>query len=146
MAEREETVYTREARLDLYQGLKAKIHRKLIERIDFSNVDLIEKDLLSKEIGRIIESLVTEEYTPLSGSERERLVVDILHETFGLGPIEPLLYDPDISDILVNRYNQVYVEKFGKLSKVDVVFRDDSHLLQIIDRIVSKIEIGRAHV
>jgi pilus assembly protein CpaF len=140
MAEREEVVYAREStRLDLYQELKTKIHRKLIERIDFSNVDLIEKDLLSNEIGRIIESLVTEEYTPLSGSERERLVVDILHETFGLGPIEPLLYDPDISDILVNRYNQVYVEKFGKLSKVDVVFRDDSHLLQIIDRIVSKI-------
>lgn len=139
MAQREAMAYAKDETLETYQNLKVKIHRKLIERIDFSNIDLIEKDLLSKEIGRIIESLVTEEHTPLTGSERERLVVDILHETFGLGPIEPLLYDPDISDILVNRYNQIYVEKFGKLSKVDFVFRDEAHLLQIIDRIVSKI-------
>src|SRR4030043_1409027 len=138
MAQRENI--TGQARsLDAYQGLKAKIHRKLIERLDFSNIDLIEKDMLSKEIGRIVETLITEEKVPLSGTERESLIVDILHETFGLGPIEPLLYDPDISDILVNRYNQIYVEKFGKLSKVDLSFRDDNHLLQIIDRIVSKI-------
>jgi pilus assembly protein CpaF len=138
MAQRENI--TGQARnLDAYQGLKAKIHRKLIERLDFSNIDLIEKDVLSKEIGRIVETLITEEKVPLSGTERESLIVDILHETFGLGPIEPLLYDPDISDILVNRYNQIYVEKFGKLSKVDLSFRDDNHLMQIIDRIVSKI-------
>jgi pilus assembly protein CpaF len=124
---------------DVYQGLKAKIHRKLIERLDFSNIDLIERDMLSKEIGRIIETLITEEQTPLSGAERESLIVDILHETFGLGPIEPLLYDPDISDILVNGYNKIYIEKSGKLQKVDLSFRDDNHLMQIIDRIVSKI-------
>lgn len=126
-------------KLDMYQNLKAKIHRKLIERLDFSNIDMIEKDLLSREISRIVENLITEENVPLSTAEKESLVVDILHETFGLGPIEPLLYDPDISDILVNRYNQVYIEKFGKLQKVDLNFRDDNHLLQIIDRIVSKI-------
>jgi len=138
MAQRENI--TGQARsLDAYQGLKAKIHRKLIERLDFSNIDLIERDLLSKEIGRIVETLITEENVPLSGTERESLIVDIMHETFGLGPIEPLLYDPDISDILVNRYNQIYIEKFGKLQKVDLSFRDDNHLLQIIDRIVSKI-------
>jgi len=127
------------SKLDMYQNLKAKIHRKLIERLDFSNIDMIERDLLSREISRIVENLITEDATPLSTAERESLVVDILHETFGLGPIEPLLYDPDISDILVNRYNQVYIEKFGKLEKVDLNFRDDNHLLQIIDRIVSKI-------
>ena len=127
------------SKLDMYQNLKAKIHRKLIERLDFSNIDMIERDLLSREISRIVENLITEDATPLSTAERESLVVDILHETFGLGPIEPLLYDPDISDILVNRYNQVYIEKFGKLQKVDLNFRDDNHLLQIIDRIVSKI-------
>jgi len=138
MAQRENI--TGQARsLDAYQGLKAKIHRKLIERLDFSNIDLIERDVLSKEIGRIVETLITEEKVPLSSTERESLIVDILHETFGLGPIEPLLYDPDISDILVNRYNQIYIEKFGKLSKVDLSFRDDNHLMQIIDRIVSKI-------
>jgi pilus assembly protein CpaF len=140
MAQREDmTGQTKTSKLDVYQNLKAKIHRKLIERLDFSNIDLIEKDLLSREIGRIVETLVTEESTPLSSAERESLIVDILHETFGLGPIEPLLYDPDISDILVNRYNQIYIEKFGKLNKVDLNFRDDNHLLQIIDRIVSKI-------
>jgi pilus assembly protein CpaF len=126
-------------KLDVYQNLKAKIHRKLIERLDFSSIDLIDHDMLGREIGRIVESLIEEESTPLSTPEKDSLVVDIMHETFGLGPIEPLLSDPDISDILVNRYNQVYIEKFGKLHKVDVTFRDDSHLLQIIDRIVSKI-------
>lgn len=127
------------SKLGLYQNLKTKIHRKLIESIDFSNIDLIETNLLSKEIGRILESLITAENTPLSEAEKDSLMVDIMHETFGLGPIEPLLSDPDISDILVNRYNQIYIEKFGKLSRVDITFRDDKHLLQIIDRIVSKI-------
>ena len=136
---RREDVTRGVSKLDMYQNLKAKIHRKLIERLDFSNIEMIERDLLSREITRIVETLVTEEQTPLSAAERESLVVDILHETFGLGPIEPLLYDPDISDILVNRYNQVYIEKYGKLHKVDLNFRDDNHLLQIIDRIVSKI-------
>src|SRR4030043_471169 len=126
-------------KLDVYQNLKSKIHRKLIERLDFSSIDLIDQDILGREIGRIVESLVAEESTPLSGPEKDSLVVDIMHETFGLGPIEPLLSDPDISDILINRYNQVYIEKFGKLHKVDMTFRDDNHLLQIIDRIVSKI-------
>jgi pilus assembly protein CpaF len=126
-------------KLDVYQNLKSKIHRKLIERLDFSSIDLIDHDMLGREIGKIVESLIEEEVTPLSTLEKDSLVVDIMHETFGLGPIEPLLSDPDISDILVNRYNQVYIEKFGKLHKVDVTFRDDSHLLQIIDRIVSKI-------
>lgn len=139
MAIENQSEMTKGSKLDSLQGLKAKIHRKMIERLDFSSFDLIEKDILSREIGRIVENLVEEEKTPLSAKEKESLIVDILHETFGLGPIEPLLYDPDISDILVNRYNQIYVEKFGKLNKVDLSFRDDNHLLQIIDRIVSKI-------
>jgi pilus assembly protein CpaF len=126
-------------KLDVYQNLKSKIHRKLIERLDFTSIDLIDQDILGREIGRIVETLISEESTPLSTPERDSLIVDIMHETFGLGPIEPLLSDPDISDILVNRYNQVYIEKFGKLHKVDMTFRDDNHLLQIIDRIVSKI-------
>ena len=126
-------------KLDVYQNLKSKIHRKLIERLDFSSIDLIDQDILGREIGRIVETLISEESTPLSTPERDSLIVDIMHETFGLGPIEPLLSDPDISDILVNRYNQVYIEKFGKLHKVDMTFRDDNHVLQIIDRIVSKI-------
>ena len=130
---------SKDFKLDAYQSLKTKIHRKLIDRLDFSNIDLIEKDLLFREISRIIESLIVEEKTPLSATEKEGLIVDIMNETFGLGPIEPLLADQDISDILINRYDQVYIEKFGKLSKVDVTFRDANHLLQIIDRIVSKV-------
>ena len=140
MAKREEiNEQSKFLRLDMYQNLKAEIHRKLIERLDFSSIDLVDQDILGREIGRIVENLIAEESTPLSTPEKDSLIVDIMHETFGLGPIEPLLSDPDISDILVNRYNQVYVEKFGKLHKVDVTFRDDNHLLQIIDRIVSKI-------
>jgi pilus assembly protein CpaF len=130
---------TKTSKLDMYQNLKTRIHRRLIERMDFSNIDVIDKNVLMKEIGRAVESLIDEEGMPLSQVEKESLIVDIQHETFGLGPLEPLLSDPDISDILVNRYNQLYVEKFGKLQKLDVMFRDDNHLLQIIDRIVSKV-------
>lgn len=125
--------------VDIYQTLKTRIHRKLIDRLDLSNIEMIDPDLLKREIARVIEVLIEEENIPISLTEKETLIVDILHETFGLGPLEPLLADPDISDILVNRYNQVYIEKFGKLQKVDVSFRDNNHLLQIIDRIVSKV-------
>jgi pilus assembly protein CpaF len=125
--------------LDSYQALKTRIHRKLIDSLDLSNLSIADTDFLRKEIGRIVEGLIAEEGVPLNRAERESLITDIQHETFGLGPIEPLLSDPDICDILVNRYNQVYIEKFGKLSKVDLAFRDDNHLLQIIDRIVSKV-------
>jgi pilus assembly protein CpaF len=130
---------TKASKFDMYQSLKTRIHRRLIEGMDFTNIDLIDKNILMKEIGRAVESLIQEEGIPLSQVEKESLVVDIQHETFGLGPLEPLLSDPDISDILVNRYDQLYIEKFGKLQKLDIMFRDDNHLLQIIDRIVSKV-------
>lgn len=123
----------------IYSELKTKIHRALIERLDLANVDFTAGERLAREIGYIIEELIIESGVPLSQSEKERLIVEVQHETFGLGPLEPLLADPDVSDILVNNYSQVYVERFGKLSKADVAFRDDSHLLQIIDRIVSKV-------
>ncbi len=127
------------SKLDMYQALKVKIHRKLLERLDLSNIDLVETEAFRGEIGRIVEALIAEENVPLTQQEKESLVTDIQHETFGLGPLEVLLADPDISDILVNRSDQIYIEKFGKLSKVDLAFRDDAHLLQIIDRIVSKV-------
>jgi pilus assembly protein CpaF len=139
MAIENQSDLTKGGKFAQFHTLKAKIHRRLIERLDFTSFDLIDKDILSREISRIVETLIEDEKIPLSTKEKDGLVVDILHETFGLGPIEPLLYDPDISDILVNRYNQIYIEKLGKLSKVDLSFRDDNHLLQIIDRIVSKI-------
>lgn len=126
-------------KLDAYQNIKSRIHRSLLERLDFTNIDTIPGDVLRKEAARIIEFLIQDEKIPLTQAEKESLIVDIQHETFGLGPLEVLLADPDISDILVNGYNHVYIEKRGKLLKYDMMFRDDNHLLQIIDRIVSKV-------
>jgi pilus assembly protein CpaF len=124
---------------DSYQEFKTRIHRRLIERLDLSNVETIGKGQLRNEIGMILADIINKENVPLSQPERERLIQDVMHETFGLGPLEPLLADQDIADILVNGSQSVYVEKNGKLHKVDVVFKDDAHLLQIIDRIVSKV-------
>jgi len=124
---------------EFFQELKTRIHRRLIDKLDLSKIDLIGSGELLREIGYVIESLIVEEGVPLNQVEKDRLVVEIQHETFGLGPLEPLLADPEISDILVNNCSQVYVERFGKLQKTDVCFRDDRHLLQIIERIVSKV-------
>jgi pilus assembly protein CpaF len=124
---------------EFFQDLKTRIHRQLIDKLDLSKVDMIGSNELVREIGYIIESLIVEEGVPLNQVEKDRLVVEIQHETFGLGPLEPLLSDPEVSDILVNNSSQVYVEKFGKLQKTDICFRDDKHLLQIIERIVSKV-------
>jgi pilus assembly protein CpaF len=124
---------------EFYQEMKTRIHRRLIDKLDLSKIDLIGSSDLVREIGYIIESLIVEEGVPLNQMEKDRLIVEIQHETFGLGPLEPLLADPEISDILVNNSRQVYVERYGKLQKTDVCFRDDKHLLQIIERIVSKV-------
>ncbi len=122
-----------------FQELKTKIHRTLIERVDISKLEQLRGNDLTREIGYIVESLIAEEGVPLNQQEKERLIIEIQHETFGLGPLEPLLADPDISDILVNSCSNIYVERFGKLHKTDIVFRDNAHLLQIIERIVSKV-------
>lgn len=124
---------------EFFQELKTRIHRRLIDKLDLSKIDMIGSNELVREIGYIIESLIVEEGVPLNQVEKDRLVVEIQHETFGLGPLEPLLSDPEISDILVNNSSQVYIERFGKLQKTDICFRDDKHLLQIIERIVSKV-------
>lgn len=122
-----------------FQDLKSRIHKRLIECIDLTKLDLLRHDELAREIGHVIETLIIEEGVPLSRHEKERLIIEVQHETFGLGPIEPLLSSPDISDILVNNYDSTYVERFGKLEKTDIVFRDNTHLLQIIERIVSRV-------
>ncbi|MCH7896614.1 MAG: CpaF family protein [candidate division NC10 bacterium] len=124
-----------------YYDLKSRIHRELIERIDLSKLDSLPPDLVQQQIGRILEDLLAGEETPLSRRERDRIVIDVQHETFGLGPIEPLMRDPTVSDILVNGAHEVYVERRGKLERTEVTFRDDAHLLQIIERIVS--QVGR---
>lgn len=122
-----------------FQELKSRIHRQLIERIDLEKIDQFGTGDLAREIGYITEKLIAEEGVPLNQQEKERIIVEVQHETFGLGPLEPLLADPDISDILVNCSNNVYIERHGILEKTDVVFRDNKHLMQIIERIVSKV-------
>ena len=128
-----------EAELRAYQELKTTIHRKLIDRLDLSNVSEIAPDQLSGIIKAVVENLVASENIPLTRVERERLVVEIQHETLGLGPLEPLLQDPDISDILVNGPDRVYIEKHGLIHKTKVFFKDTDHLMMIIERIVSKV-------
>jgi pilus assembly protein CpaF len=119
--------------------LKTRVHRQLIERLDLTKLAMLPGDVLQQQIRRIVEDMLVDDETPLSRSEREQLVVEVQHETFGLGPIEPLMQDPTVSDILVNGPHEVYVERRGKLQKTNAIFRDDAHLMQVIDRIVSAV-------
>ena len=122
-----------------YQELKEKIHRRLVDKLDLTILEKIPKDALTAQVREVIGDLLSEDGDLAPDISRERLTEEILHETFGLGPLEPLLNDPTVSDILVNTHKQVYVERFGKLELSNTVFKDDVHLLNIIDRIVSKI-------
>jgi pilus assembly protein CpaF len=122
-----------------FQELKVRVHRLLINRLDLAKLENAEPALLQAQVKREIEKILADENMPLSGPDRERLQGDVLNELFGLGPLEPLLADKTISDILVNGYQHVYIERNGKLLPADASFRDDNHLLQIIDRIVSRI-------
>jgi pilus assembly protein CpaF len=124
---------------DSFQDLKTRIHRKLIERLDPDLLENVERETLKEQIRPILESLLAEEGVFLSLDDRERLIREINNETFALGPIEPYFHDPDVADILVNGPSQVYIERFGKLELTGTSFKDDAHLLQIIDRIVSRI-------
>jgi pilus assembly protein CpaF len=122
-----------------HQELKLRIHRELIDRIDLSNLGRMDQESANTELRAAIAQLIDEQTVPLSQRNREQLNQEILHEVHGLGPIEPLMSDPDVCDILVNTPKQVYVERGGKLELTAVAFRDDAHLLQIIDRIVSRV-------
>jgi pilus assembly protein CpaF len=134
------TPHTRLTPVDrAYQDLKLRIHRELLDRVDLTNLARVEMAQATAELKSAVTVLIEEQAVPLSQRDREKLAEEILHEVYGLGPIEPLMRDPDISDILVNTARQVYVERLGKLEPTPVIFRDDGHLLQIIDRIVSKV-------
>jgi pilus assembly protein CpaF len=122
-----------------YQELKLRIHRELVERIDIDNLGRLDLDRANAELRSVISQLIEEQALPLSLRDREQLREEVFNEVLGLGPIEPLLKDPDVSDILVNTARQVYVERFGKLEPTTVIFRDDRHLMQIIDRIVTRV-------
>ena len=122
-----------------YQQVKADLHRKILDRLDLEKLGRTNSETAREEVLALIRSSVNSEAVPLSFAERERLAREILDEIFGLGPLEPLLKDPTVSDILVNRYNKVYVERAGKLEPTGLSFKDDAHLMQIIDRIVSRV-------
>ncbi len=122
-----------------YQQVKADLHRKILDRLDLEKLGKTSGDSARDEVLVVIRNAVNSEVVPLSFAERERLSREILDEIFGLGPLEPLLKDPTVSDILVNRFDRVYVERAGKLERTGLSFKDNSHLMQIIERIVSRI-------
>src|SRR5690242_14159487 len=124
---------------EAYFDLKTRIHRQLIERLDLTKLDLLPLETLQQQIRRIVEDMLVADDTPLSRQEREQIVVEVEHETFGLGPLEPLMQDPTVSDILVNGPKTVYVERRGRLERPHVIFRANTHLLHVIERIVSTI-------
>jgi len=122
-----------------FEELKQRIHSKLVDKLDLSRVGELEGEVLRREIRLVVEHLCDTEDTLLNRSERDRLIDEVLDETFGLGPLEVLLKDPTISDIMINGPKNVYVERRGRMEKTNVTFRNNEHLLQIIDRIISKV-------
>jgi pilus assembly protein CpaF len=122
-----------------FQEIKARLHRAIITRMDLKKLNALPSDRLHTEVSRLAEDLLLAENLPLSTIERDRLVSEVHHELFGLGPLEPLLSDPTISDILVNSYSNIYIERRGKLEKTAISFKDDEHLMRVIERIVSTV-------
>ena len=122
-----------------FENLKRRIHNKLVDKLDLSKVGDLEGEQLRREIRLVVEHLCDTESTMLNRSEREQLIEEVLDETFGLGPLEFLLKDESISDIMINGPKNIFVERGGRIEKTNVEFRDNNHLLQIIDRIVSKV-------
>ena len=127
------------AKADEFDQLKRRIHNKSVDKLDLNRVGELQGDVLRREIRLVVEHLCDTEETFLNRQERERLIEEVLDETFGLGPLEFLLKDHTISDILINGPKNIYVERRGKMERTTVEFRDNAHLLQIIDRIVSKV-------
>ena len=126
---------------DGFQQVKADLHKKILDRLNLEKLGIGSSEAVRSEVLAIIRNEIAVESVPLSFTERERLSRDILDEIFGYGPLEALLKDPTVSDILVNRCDQIYIERGGKLERTELAFKDDAHLMQIIDRIVS--QVGR---
>ena len=126
---------------DEYFDFKAQIHDRLLDLIDLSLLDRLDRETLTKQIRQVVEKILREETfkLPLNLAEREKIFTEIIDEVLGLGPLEPLLKDPTISDILVNTYKSIYIERYGKLEPTDARFKDEDHLMRIIDKIVSSV-------
>jgi pilus assembly protein CpaF len=134
-----ETGRGRDAATKQYLDLRANVHRRLLNRLNLEALAQTDRSRAESEIRTLLGQLLTEEQTPLNFSERETLFAEVLDDVFGLGPLEPLLRDPSVSDILVNTYQHVFVERNGVLERVTATFQDDRHLLRVIDRIVSAV-------
>src|SRR5689334_4008744 len=119
-------------KLNLEQ-IKADVHRTLISKLDLERLSSAQQEKARQAVSMLVLEIIADTRQPLSATEKEKIQADLLDEVFGLGPLEPLLRDPKVSDILVNNKNLVYIERGGKLEKTSVVFRDDRHVMQIID-------------
>src|SRR5436309_7177704 len=128
---------TRDA--DHHSDLKSKVHRKLLQSLNSETLRLISKERLRGEIGQAVEKLLLQENIPMTLPERDRIIEEILDEVFGFGPLEPLMKDASITDILVNNYTKVYIERRGMLHKTQVQFKDNKHLLHIIEKMVTAV-------
>src|SRR5205085_10598876 len=126
-------------RQQVFQEMKSRLHRAIINRMDLKKLGQLEPEQLHAEVARLAEDLLHVESTPLTTIERERLIEEVRHELFGLGPLEPLLADPTVCDILINSPSQIYVERGGRLEKSEVTFKDNEHLMRVIERIVSSV-------
>src|SRR6187431_1962406 len=122
-----------------FETLKRLIHGKLVDKLDLSRLGDLEGDTLRREIRLVVEHLCDTENPLLNRSERERLIEEVLDETFGYGPLEILLKEQGVADIMINGPKNVFIEKNGRIQRSDVTFRDNAHLMQILDRIVSRI-------
>lgn len=131
----DEAIYSNQS----FQEMKARLHRAIVTKLDLTKLNSLPADRVHAEVSRMAEGLLLAENVPLSTMERDRLVSEVHHELFGLGPLEPLLADPTISDILVNSYSNIYIERRGKLEKTTISFKDDEHLMRVIERIVSTV-------
>src|ERR1700738_1469949 len=120
-----------------FNAVKTAIHLRRIQKLNLDRLGEVKREDVRREVAQILESLVLGESTPMNLQERERLAQEVLDEVFGLGPLEPLLNDPTVSDILVNTFSSVYVERRGVLEKTSITFKDNRHLMHIIDKIVS---------
>jgi pilus assembly protein CpaF len=130
---------SRPSRQQQFEDVKTRIHSKLVDKLDLSRVGDLKGDTLKREIRLVVEHLCDAEETLLNRQERERIVEEVIDEVLGLGPLELILKDPTVSDILINGPKNIYIERAGQMEKSEVEFRDAKHLLQIIDRIVSKV-------
>src|SRR5436190_1000952 len=124
---------------DRWFAIKTQIHSKLLNSLTPDQLKTLNKDGMREQIGNVVERLISDEQIPLTLAERERVIEEVLDEVFGLGPLEPLLKDPTVSDILVNGFDNIYVERAGRLVETNVRFKDQAHVRMMIDRIVSNI-------